>query len=219
MDRANALKIKRLIDVAGSAAGLLLFSPLLAAAAAAVYVTMRRPIFFCQERPGLKGKPFRMYKLRTMRAAREGEVWFRTDAQRVTPVGRLLRRTSIDELPELWLVLKGDMSLVGPRPLLTEYLPRYTSEQARRHDMRPGITGWAAVNGRQRIPFSKRLEMDVWYVDNFSLRLDAKILALTFLDVFRSKGVIVGQDVTDVDDLGLAPNPDESQPEGTNGAS
>jgi len=219
MDRARALKLKRLIDVVGSATGLVMLSPVLAAAAASVLATMGRPIFFCHDRPGLGGKAFKMCKLRTMRAARDGEVWFRTDEQRVTPVGRFLRWTSIDELPELWLVLKGDMSLVGSRPLLTEYLSRYTPEQARRHEMKPGITGWAVVHGRQTISFSKRLELDVWYVDNFSLWLDAKILALTVLDVFRSRGVITGQNVDDVDDLGLAPRGDASQPEGTNGAS
>src|SRR5262245_46250550 len=156
MDRSRALQLKRIIDVIGSIAGLLLLFPVLAAAAIAVFVTMGRPVFFCQERAGLRGKPFRMYKLRTMRAPRAGETMFRTDAQRVTPVGRVLRRTSIDELPELWMVLLGQMSLVGPRPLLTEYLPRYTREQARRHEMRPGLTGWAAVHGRQHLPFSRR---------------------------------------------------------------
>jgi lipopolysaccharide/colanic/teichoic acid biosynthesis glycosyltransferase len=146
-----------------------------------------------------------MYKFRTMRPAENGEVWFRTDADRLTPLGRLLRKTSIDELPGLWNVLKGEMSLVGPRPLLMEYLPKYTPEQNRRHEVRPGITRWAQVNGRQSIPFSKRLALDVWYVDNWSLGLDVKILAMTIKQAIFGSGVYSGQNVDDVDDLGLAP--------------
>jgi len=197
--------IKRLIDIAGSAAGLVVLSPLLGTTALAIAATMGRPVLFRHTRPGYKGRPFTMYKFRTMRPPREGEgVYFRTDADRLTALGRFLRATSIDELPELLNVLKGDMSLVGPRPLLTEYLAKYTPEQARRHDVRPGITGWAQVNGRQHSRFSQRLKNDVWYVDNWSLWLDAKILALTALDVVRSRGVESGQNVDDVDDLGLS---------------
>ena len=197
--------IKRTIDIAGAAAGLALLSPVFAGAAIGIAATMGRPILFKHVRPGRHGKPFTMYKFRTMRPAREGEgVYFRTDADRLTRLGRFLRATSIDELPELFNVLKGDMSLVGPRPLLMEYLPRYTARQARRHDVRPGITGWAQVNGRQNALFSARLENDVWYVENWSLWLDAKILARTMTDVFRSRGVISGQNVDEVDDLGLS---------------
>jgi lipopolysaccharide/colanic/teichoic acid biosynthesis glycosyltransferase len=203
--RKTALLLKRAIDIAGASIGLVALSPIFGAASVAVLASMGRPIFFSHDRPGYKGKLFRITKFRTMRPAKQGEVWFRTDEQRLTRVGRFLRNTSIDELPELWMVLKGDMSLVGPRPLLTEYLSKYTPEQMRRHDMKPGITGWAQVHGRQTIAFSKRLEYDVWYVDNFSIALDLKILAMTVRDVFRSKGVLNGQNVDDVDDLGLAP--------------
>jgi lipopolysaccharide/colanic/teichoic acid biosynthesis glycosyltransferase len=204
MLRASGLFAKRVIDVVGAGAALAALSPVIGLAAAAIRVTMGKPAFFEHVRPGLDGKPFKLVKLRTMRAAKPGEVYFRTDAERITPLGRFLRRTSIDELPELWNVLRGDMSLVGPRPLLMEYLPKYTPEQARRHELRPGITGWAQVNGRQSIPFSRRLALDVWYVDHWSLMLDLKILAMTVRDVFARSGVIPGQSVDDVDDLGLA---------------
>jgi lipopolysaccharide/colanic/teichoic acid biosynthesis glycosyltransferase len=198
--------VKRTFDVAVSATALVVLSPVMLATAAAIRATMGSPVLYSAERPGFKGKLFRIHKFRTMRATRPGEVYFRTDEERLTPLGRFLRSSSIDELPELWNVLKGEMSLVGPRPLLTEYLPRYTAEQHRRHDVRPGITGWAQVNGRQTAMFSKRLEYDVWYVDNWSLRLDLQILAKTVLDVFAAKGVIPGQNVDDVDDLGLTPD-------------
>ena len=124
----------------------------------------------------------------------------------MTRVGRFIRKLSLDELPSLWNVLRGEMSLVGPRPLLMEYLPKYTSEQNRRHEVRPGITGWAQVNGRQRIPFSRRLELDVWYVDHWSLMLDIRILFLTFYGLLKPTGVIPGQDVDEIDDLGLSPD-------------
>ena len=184
--------MKRVIDVTGASTGLLLMSPVIAAAALLVAVTMGRPILYRQLRPGLGGRAFTMYKIRTMTPSKPGEIHYLTHAERLTPVGRLLRRTSIDELPELWNVLKGDMSLVGPRPLLMEYLDRYSPEQARRHDVRPGITGWAQVNGRQEVPFRKRFELDTWYVDNWSLKLDAKILLKTFGRVLRSSGVVRG---------------------------
>ena len=198
--------VKRTFDVAVSATALVVLSPVMAAAAVAIRATMGSPVLYSAERPGYREKLFRIHKFRTMRATRPGEVYFRTDEERLTPLGRFLRSSSIDELPELWNVLKGEMSLVGPRPLLTEYLPRYTAEQHRRHEVRPGITGWAQVNGRQTAMFSKRLEYDVWYVDNWSLRLDLKILAMTVRDVFAAKGVIPGQNVDDVDDLGLTPD-------------
>jgi sugar transferase EpsL len=199
-----ALAAKRALDVLGAGAGLVALAPVLAGAAVAVWVDLGRPVLFCQDRPGLKGKLFPLRKFRTMRAAREGEKWHATDEERLTRVGRFLRRTSIDELPELWAVLVGDMSLVGPRPLLKEYLAKYTPEQMRRHDVRPGITGWAQVNGRQTIPFSRRLALDVWYVDNWSLALDLKILLMTVRDVFAAKDVLPGQTMDEVDDLGLA---------------
>jgi lipopolysaccharide/colanic/teichoic acid biosynthesis glycosyltransferase len=191
------------LDVVGAAIGLVILSPVIACTAVAVAVSMGRPVLFRHARPGLRGELFTLYKFRTMRPAREGEVYFRTDKERLTSLGRILRRTSIDELPELWNVLRGEMSLIGPRPLLAEYLTRYTARHAKRHDVRPGITGWAQVNGRQTIPFSARLDLDVWYVENWSLWLDMKILVMTARDVFRRSGVIPGQDVDDVDDLGL----------------
>lgn len=204
MNRRVALALKRAIDVTGAVVGLCVTSPILLGASVAVLATMGRPIFFVHRRPGLHGKPFGMLKFRTMRPPRSGEgIYFRTDEVRLTPVGRFLRQTSIDELPELLNVLRGEMSLVGPRPLLTEYLDRYTPEQRRRHDVRPGITGWAQVHGRQTIKFSARLEHDVWYVDHFSLGLDARILAMTVRDTLGGRGVISGQNVDDVDDLGL----------------
>lgn len=197
--------LKRAIDVAGAVTGLTVLSPVMVVAAGAIAVSMGRPLLWRHVRPGLKGEPFAMYKFRTMRPAAQGEVWFRTDGDRLTPVGRVLRKLSIDELPGLWNVLKGDMSLVGPRPLLMEYLPKYTPTQNRRHDVKPGITGWAQVNGRQSIPFSKRLELDVWYVDHWSVALDVKIIAITMKQAIFGSGVHSGQNVDDVDDLGLAP--------------
>lgn len=195
---------KRAIDVVGSIAGLVLLAPVLVASAVAVRLTMGAPVLFRHRRPGLGGRPFTLLKFRTMREVRTGEDMYRTDAERITRLGRALRGSSIDELPELLNVLRGEMSLVGPRPLLMEYLDRYTPEERRRHEVRPGITGWAQVNGRQTIPFSKRIELDVWYVDNRSIWLDLRILAMTVLQVIRPRGVISGQSLDDVDDLGLS---------------
>ena len=202
---AATSRLKRAFDVAAASTALVLSAPVMLFAAAAVWLSMGRPILFRQTRPGYKAVPFRMYKFRTMREPRPGEVWYDSDAQRLTRIGRLLRRTSVDELPELWNVLRGEMSLVGPRPLLMEYLTRYTPQQQRRHHVRPGITGWSQVNGRQDIPFSRRLELDVWYVDHWSFWLDLKILIMTVAGVFSSRGVVSGQDVRQVDDLGLLP--------------
>ena len=189
--------VKRTIDVVGAAVGLFVLSPVLAWIALLVLATEGRPIFFRQQRPGLGGRPFEIVKFRTMRATRRGEVWYLTDEERITPVGRFLRAASLDELPELWNVLRGDMSLVGPRPLLMEYLTEYTPEERRRHDMRPGITGWAAVNGRNLLTFRDRIALDVWYVDHWSLRLDLRILLMTPGRVFRRT------DVTTTEDLAL----------------
>lgn len=202
--------VKRLIDVVGAAAGLCLLAPLLLVIALLVRRDLGTPVLFRQVRPGRGGRPFTMYKFRTMRDLRDGQGRPLPDAERLTPLGRLLRRFSLDELPELWNVLRGDMSLVGPRPLLMEYLPRYTPEQARRHDVRPGITGLAQVLGRNALPFSQRLALDVQYVDRFSLWLDIKILWWTLRKV--PGGTLfdgAGQDVRVVDDLGLHPG-DES---------
>ena len=197
--RRLALVTKRGIDVVGAVIGLVVLSPLLAWVALAVVATMGPPILFRQERPGRHGKTFTILKFRTMRPPGPGEVWFETDADRVTRLGRFLRSTSLDELPELWSVLRGDMSLVGPRPLFSEYLPCYTARERRRHEMRPGITGWAAVRGRHLVPFEERLELDVWYVDNWSLGLDIRILVRTIGQVLGREGVRSTQDFADID--------------------
>lgn len=182
--------IKRLLDVAASAVGLICTAPLLLAAAAALAVTNRGSgIFFVQERPGLRGRIFRIVKFRTMTDACDASGRLLPDAQRITRLGRLLRASSIDELPQLWNVLRGDMSLVGPRPLLPEYLPRYSARQARRHEVRPGITGWAQCHGRNATPWDERLEQDVWYVEHLSARLDLRILLLTVGKVLRREGI------------------------------
>jgi sugar transferase EpsL len=199
--------IKRSLDIALAGAGLVALSPLLAGTAAAIALSMGRPVLFRQRRPGRHGEPFTIYKFRTMVEPRPGESRLHSDGARVTPLGRFLRKSSIDELPELWNVLIGDMSLVGPRPLLLEYLPKYTPEQQRRHEVRPGITGWAQVNGRQMIPFSKRLELDVWYVDHRSLALDLQILLKTIVQAASGHGQETGQSLADVDDLGFFSNP------------
>ena len=151
-----------------------------------VRIAIGKPVIFKQDRPGLNGKIFQLFKFRTMRDATAADGTPLLDADRLTTFGTLLRRTSLDELPELWNVIRGDMNLVGPRPLLAEYLPLYTEQQYRRHDVRPGITGWAQVNGRNRLSWEEKFELDTWYVDNRSLWLDLKILLLTFLAVFRT---------------------------------
>jgi lipopolysaccharide/colanic/teichoic acid biosynthesis glycosyltransferase len=181
--------VKRMIDVAVASAALVLLSPLLAVVAALVRVRMGTPVLFRQPRPGRGGRPFVMTKFRTMTERRGPDGELLPDAARLTALGRWLRRTSIDELPELLNVVHGDMSLVGPRPLLTEYLPLYTREQARRHEVRPGITGWAQVNGRNAVTWEEKFALDVWYVDHRSTRLDVEILAKTLGQVFHGHGV------------------------------
>ena len=180
---------KRIFDVVGSSLGLIASAPVQVATAAAVAATMGRPLFFRQLRPGLGGRPFRLIKFRTMLSAQGAPDPDGSDELRLTALGRFLRAASIDELPELVNVLKGDMSLVGPRPLLMEYLPRYTLTQARRHGVRPGITGWAQVNGRNALSWEEKFDLDVWYVDNVSVRLDLRILRMTLLTVVRRDGV------------------------------
>jgi lipopolysaccharide/colanic/teichoic acid biosynthesis glycosyltransferase len=195
------------MDVAVSALSLVALSPLLAIVWFLVLLRMGRPAIFRQRRPGRCGRPFTVYKFRTMTDARGPDGRLLPDAQRFTGLGRFLRASSLDELPQLWNVLRGDLSLVGPRPLLMEYLERYTPEQARRHEVRPGITGLAQITGRNAMPFSKRLELDVYYVDHGSLAMDLKILVLTVLRVLgRRLDDGAGQDVTVVDDLGLHPD-------------
>ena len=181
--------IKRALDIIVSATALLLLSPVLLVVAIVVRYDLGSPILFRQIRPGLRAAPFRMIKFRTMREATDSDGNALSDADRLTRIGRLLRATSLDELPELWNVLIGEMSLVGPRPLLMEYLPRYSPEQRRRHEVRPGITGWAQVNGRNALDWPQRLAMDVWYVDNRSLRLDLKILWMTVSKVIARDGI------------------------------
>ncbi len=188
--------MKRLFDfLAASLALLLLALPLLVLA----WLIRRKlgtPVLFCQVRPGLHGKPFTMVKFRTMTDGRGPDGALLPDAQRLTPFGRFLRSSSLDELPELWNVLCGDMSLVGPRPLLMEYLPLYTHEQARRHEVRPGITGWAQVNGRNAISWPDKFALDVWYVDNQSLSLDIKILWMTVRKVLVRDGISAAGEAT-----------------------
>ncbi len=181
--------MKRFIDILGASLGLVLLSPLLLFLAVKIRRQMGSPVLFRQVRPGLNGKPFRMIKFRTMRDATDSAGKPLSDAERLTPLGRFLRATSLDELPELWNVLKGEMSLVGPRPLLMEYLPLYSPEQARRHEVRPGVTGWAQVNGRNAIGWDEKFALDVWYVENRSFALDLKILWLTIRKVIFRDGI------------------------------
>jgi lipopolysaccharide/colanic/teichoic acid biosynthesis glycosyltransferase len=180
---------KRLFDLFLVLPALVVFMPALLILAVLVRVKLGTPILFCQRRPGLYGRPFTMYKFRTMTNARGADGYLLPDAERLTKFGRFLRSTSLDELPELVNVLRGEMSLVGPRPLLTQYLERYTPEQARRHEVRPGITGWAQINGRNAITWEQKFEYDVWYVDHVSLRLDVKIIALTVWKTLKREGV------------------------------
>jgi sugar transferase EpsL len=180
---------KRLFDVVVSSLALLVLSPILAAVAALVRTRIGSPILFRQKRPGWNGEPFQIVKFRTMTNDTAPDGSLLTDEERLVEAGRLLRRWSLDELPELLNVVNGDMSMVGPRPLLMEYLPRYTEEQARRHEMRPGLTGLAQVSGRNELPWDQRFELDVWYVDNWSMWLDLKILARTLGRVLTGSGV------------------------------
>jgi lipopolysaccharide/colanic/teichoic acid biosynthesis glycosyltransferase len=188
--------IKRLFDVVASAAALLLLSPVIALVAWKVRKNLGSPVLFRQQRPGRDGKPFEMIKFRTMRDAVDAQGNVLPDAERMTPFGSFLRASSLDELPELWNVLKGDMSLVGPRPLLMEYLPLYSAEQYRRHDVRPGVTGWAQINGRNALSWEDKFRLDVWYVDNRSLWLDVKILFLTVKKVVKKDGISADGEVT-----------------------
>ena len=181
--------MKRLVDVVVSGLLLVAFSLPMMFLAFFVWKSLGRPFFFSQQRPGMGGRPFKMLKFRTMTAERDVSGRKLSDAERLTPFGRWLRGTSLDELPELWNVLRGDMSLVGPRPLLMQYLPLYSSRQARRHDVRPGITGWAQVNGRNALTWPQKFELDVWYVENRSLWLDLRILWMTLLVVLRRDGI------------------------------
>ncbi|WP_374525858.1 sugar transferase [Sphingopyxis sp.] len=183
------MDMKRSFDFVAALAILIIVSPILALLGLLIRINMGRPVLFRQMRPGLHGAPFDMVKFRSMRDAHDRAGNPLADAERLTRLGRVLRATSLDELPELWNVLKGDMSLVGPRPLLMEYLPLYSAEQARRHELRPGLTGWAQVNGRNELDWDTRFALDVWYVDNRNLLLDIKILVMTFAKVLKSEGI------------------------------
>lgn len=188
--------MKRLFDILLLLLSIPILLPLLILVAILIRFKLGRPVLFNQTRPGLHGKPFRMFKFRSMTSACDASGNLLPDDQRLTPFGQRLRATSLDELPGLWAVLKGDMSLVGPRPLLMEYLPLYTPEQARRHEVRPGITGWAQVNGRNAISWEEKFALDVWYVDNQSLWLDVKILFLTVKKVFVREGISADGEAT-----------------------
>jgi lipopolysaccharide/colanic/teichoic acid biosynthesis glycosyltransferase len=180
---------KRLFDLVIAVPALVVLSPVLLVLALLVRRYLGAPVLFRQQRPGLHGRPFTLYKFRTMTEARDAEGRLLPDAQRLTPFGRFLRSTSLDELPELFNVVRGDMSLVGPRPLLMRYLERYTPTQRRRHEVRPGITGWAQVNGRNALDWPQRLALDVWYVDHLSFALDLRILLITVVKILRREGI------------------------------
>lgn len=195
---------KRVTDFIGAALSLVLLSPLLALIAVLVRLSLGRPVLFVQRRPGLEERLFVMIKFRTMADKRDSTGNLLPDRERLTRLGSVLRKCSLDELPELWNVLKGEMSLVGPRPLLPEYLRRYTQTERRRHAVRPGITGWAQIHGRQTISFRRRIELDLWYINNWSLRLDLLILMKTVTHIFHGRGVQLEQDISIVDDLAIS---------------
>ena len=181
--------VKRFVDIVCSACGLLILSPVLLIIIILVRVKLGAPVFFSQERPGLKGKIFRIYKFRSMTDKKDISGELLPDGERLTSFGKTLRSASLDELPELWNILKGDMSVVGPRPLLVQYLPLYNAEQMRRHDVRPGLTGYAQINGRNAISWPDKFAFDCWYVDNLSFMLDLRIICTTVAKVFRRSGI------------------------------
>lgn len=183
------LIMKRLIDLCFSSLTLVLFSPLILGISVLVWLTMGRPVLFKQLRAGYRGKPFMLFKFRTMREIRDAQGRPLPDSQRLSKLGSFLRQSSLDELPQFWNVWKGEMSLVGPRPLLVDYLPRYSPEQARRHEVKPGVTGWAQVNGRNELTWDEKFKLDVWYVDHRSLVLDMRILWGTIAKVFQREGI------------------------------
>ena len=191
-ERANKLlmrRIKRLFDLTIALSSVILLTPIFVLIGFFVRIRIGSPVLFRQRRPGLHGKPFTIYKFRTMTDKRDEDGNLLPDSDRLTKLGRFLRKTSMDELPELFNVIKGDMSIVGPRPLLMQYLDRYTPEQARRHEVKPGITGWAQVNGRNAISWEDKFKLDVWYVDNWSIWLDVKIIAMTIWKILKREGI------------------------------
>ena len=196
------LVVKRIFDILLAGLGLIVLSPVFILIAIAIRIKLGRPVMFKQMRPGLQGRSFFMYKFRTMTDKRDENGVLLPDEMRLTRLGKFLRSSSLDELPELFNVLKGDMSLVGPRPLLMQYLERYTPDQARRHEAKPGITGWAQVNGRNAINWEEKFALDVWYVDNCSLWLDVKILFMTVVKVFRREGISAEGEATMAEFMG-----------------
>jgi sugar transferase EpsL len=188
--------LKRSLDIAVAGSALLLLAIPMAVLAVLIRVRMGRPVLFTQDRPGRHGRIFRIIKFRSMTSERDEQGELLADAERLTPFGRWLRSTSLDELPELWNVLRGDMSLIGPRPLLVEYLPVYTAEQARRHEVRPGLTGWAQVHGRNATTWEERFKLDVWYVDHRTTWLDLKILLMTIVKVLGREGISADGEAT-----------------------
>lgn len=195
-DKFISSYLKRLFDLVTSVFAIVLLSPFIIILAVFVKIKLGSPVFFTQERPGKGGRPFKMYKFRTMTDKRDEKGSLLPDHERMTPFGTWLRSTSLDELPELFNVIRGEMSIVGPRPLLMKYLPRYSAEQYRRHEVKPGITGWAQVNGRNLIDWDRKLALDVWYVDNMSFWLDIKIIFLTVIHVFKRENVTQDGHVT-----------------------
>lgn len=197
---------KRILDLALALPATVVALPVMMAIAALVRARLGKPVLFVQVRPGLRGKPFRLFKFRTMRDARDDRDVPLPDEERLIPLGTFLRRTSLDELPELFNILKGDMSLVGPRPLLPQYLGRYTAEQNRRHEVKPGLTGWAQINGRNAITWEEKFALDVWYVDRRSLALDLKILAITLWKVLNREGISAEGEATMREFTGTVPD-------------
>ena len=193
---ARTRKIKRLFDITASVVLLVVFSPLLLILSVVIAIFLGRPVFFRQQRPGLLGRPFLLVKFRSMSDARDSSGALKPDAARLGRLGSALRAMSLDELPELWNVLKGDMSLVGPRPLLMEYLPLYSAAQARRHEVRPGLTGWAQIQGRNNLSWEEKFAFDVWYIDHHSFSLDLRILWATLSKVMRAEGISQSGHVT-----------------------
>lgn len=181
--------LKRMVDVLVAIIELALLSPLMAGVAVAIRVVLGSPVLFTQQRPGYRGEPFVFYKFRTMTNETDPSGHLLPDEKRLTRLGKRLRRLSLDELPQLFSVLKGDMSLVGPRPLLMEYMPLYTARQSRRHEVKPGVTGWAQVNGRNALTWEEKFDLDLWYVENQSILVDLRILVLTLVSLFRAKGI------------------------------
>lgn len=202
--------MKRAFDCIAAAGALLLLSPVIAVVALAIGLTIGRPVLFRQMRPGMGGKPFRMVKFRTMRDAHDASGRPLPDAERITPLGAFLRRTSLDELPELYNVLTGDMSLVGPRPLLMSYLDRYSPFEARRHEVRPGVTGWAQINGRNTLSWPEKFALDIWYVDHRSFLLDLRIIARTIGKVIRRDGISAAGEATMPEFIGTVTRTDDA---------